>query len=59
MNVTTVTEQVRALFGQDHAALNAAVAAAPAGAQTDSCCCPISRGNAPRTCPPARACCWA
>ena len=32
MNVTTVTEQVRALFGQEHAALNAAVAAAPAGA---------------------------
>ena len=32
MNVTTVTEQVRALFGQNHAALNAAVAAAPAGA---------------------------
>jgi len=32
MNVTTVTEQVRALVGQDHAALNAAVAAAPAGA---------------------------
>ena len=32
MNVTTVTEQMRALFGQDHAALNAAVAAAPAGA---------------------------
>jgi len=32
MNVTTVTEQVRALFGQDHAALNAAVAATPAGA---------------------------
>ncbi len=32
MNVTTVTEQVRTLFGQDHAALNAAVAAAPAGA---------------------------
>jgi xylulokinase len=32
MNVTTVTEQVRALFGHDHAALNAAVAAAPAGA---------------------------
>ena len=32
MNVTTVTEQVRALFGQDHAALNAAVTAAPAGA---------------------------
>jgi xylulokinase len=32
MNVTTVTEQVRALFGQDHAALNAAIAAAPAGA---------------------------
>ncbi len=32
MNVTTVTEQVRALFNQDHAALNAAVAAAPAGA---------------------------
>jgi xylulokinase len=32
MNVTTVTEQVRALFGQDHAALNAAVAALPAGA---------------------------
>jgi xylulokinase len=32
MNVTTVTEQVRALFGQDHAALNAAVAASPAGA---------------------------
>ena len=31
-NVTTVTEQVRALFGLDHAALNAAVAAAPAGA---------------------------
>ena len=30
MNVTTVTEQVRALFNQDHAALNAAVAAAPA-----------------------------
>ncbi|WP_404423068.1 xylulokinase [Nibricoccus sp. IMCC34717] len=32
MNVTTVTEQIRALFGQDHAALNAAVAAAPVGA---------------------------
>jgi xylulokinase len=32
MNVTTVTEQVRALFGLDHAALDAAVAAAPAGA---------------------------
>ena len=32
MNVTTVTERVRALFGQNHAALNAAVAAAPAGA---------------------------
>lgn len=32
MNVTTVTEQVRALFGHDHAALNAAVAATPAGA---------------------------
>jgi sugar (pentulose or hexulose) kinase len=32
MNVTTVTEQVRALFNYDHAALNAAVAAAPVGA---------------------------
>jgi xylulokinase len=32
MNVTTVTEQVRALFGYDHAALDAAVAAVPAGA---------------------------
>ena len=32
MNVTTVTEQVRALFGYDHAALNSAVAAVPAGA---------------------------
>ena len=32
MNVTSVTEQVRTLFGYDHAALNAAVAAAPAGA---------------------------
>ncbi len=32
MNVTTVTEQVRALFGQDHAGLEAAVASAPAGA---------------------------
>lgn len=32
MNVTTVTEQIRALFGQDHAALEAAVASAPAGA---------------------------
>jgi xylulokinase len=32
MNVTTVTEQVRGLFNQDHAALNAAVAGAPAGA---------------------------
>ncbi len=32
MNVTTVTEQVRALFGQDHAALNAAVSSAPVGA---------------------------
>lgn len=32
MNVTTVTEQVRTLFGQDHAALNAEIAAAPAGA---------------------------
>ncbi len=32
MNVTTVTEQVRALFGYDHAALEAAVAGAPAGA---------------------------
>jgi len=32
MNVTTVTEHVRALFGQDHTALNAAIAAAPAGA---------------------------
>ena len=33
MNVTTVTEQVRALFGYDHAALEAAVAGTPAGAQ--------------------------
>ncbi|HEY0944196.1 MAG TPA: xylulokinase [Opitutaceae bacterium] len=32
MNVTTVTEQMRALFNYDHAALTAAVAAAPAGA---------------------------
>ena len=32
MNVTTATEQARALFGYDHAALDAAVAAAPAGA---------------------------
>jgi xylulokinase len=32
MNVTSVTELVRALFGFDHAALEAAVAAAPAGA---------------------------
>jgi sugar (pentulose or hexulose) kinase len=31
MNVTTVTEQVRALFGFDHAALNSAVAKTPAG----------------------------
>lgn len=31
MNVTTVTEQVRALFGYDHTALNAAVAGTPAG----------------------------
>jgi xylulokinase len=33
MNVTTVTEQVRALFGYDHAQLEAAVAGAAAGAQ--------------------------
>ncbi|MEO7796754.1 MAG: xylulokinase [Opitutaceae bacterium] len=32
MNVTTVTEQVRTLFGQDHAAMAAAVGAAPVGA---------------------------
>jgi xylulokinase len=32
MNVTTVTEQVRALFGFDYAALDAAVAATPPGA---------------------------
>ena len=32
MNVTTVTERVRALFNYDHAALDAAVASAPAGA---------------------------
>jgi xylulokinase len=32
MNVTTVTEQVRALFGYDHAALEAAVTSAPVGA---------------------------
>ena len=32
MNVTTVTEQVRALFGYDHATLDAAVRATPAGA---------------------------
>ncbi|MBI5690360.1 MAG: xylulokinase [Verrucomicrobia bacterium] len=32
MNVTTVTEQVRALFGYDHAALEEAVAGVPAGA---------------------------
>jgi xylulokinase len=32
MNVTTVTEQARALFGFDHAALDAAVASTPAGA---------------------------
>jgi xylulokinase len=31
MNVTTVTEQVRALFNYDHAALTEAVAATPAG----------------------------
>ena len=32
MNVTTVTEQMRAIFGFDHSALDAAVAATPAGA---------------------------
>ena len=32
MNVTTVTERVRALFNYDHAALDAAVARVPAGA---------------------------
>lgn len=32
MNVTTVTEQVRTLFAQNHEALNAAVADTPAGA---------------------------
>ena len=32
MNVTTVTEQVRALFGYDHNKLAEAIAAAPAGA---------------------------
>lgn len=32
MNVTTVTEQMRALFGFDHAKLADAIAAAPAGA---------------------------
>jgi len=32
MNVTTVTEQVRGMFGWDHAVLDQAVAAAPAGA---------------------------
>ena len=32
MNVTTVTEQLRALCGMDHAALTAAVSSAPAGA---------------------------
>ncbi|MSU64570.1 MAG: xylulokinase [Opitutus sp.] len=32
MNVTTVTAQIRALFGYDHDALESAVAAAPAGA---------------------------
>ena len=32
MNLTLVTEQFRALFGWDHAALEAAVTAAPAGA---------------------------
>ncbi len=32
MNVTTVTEQVRQLFGQDHAGLAAAVGSVPAGA---------------------------
>ncbi len=32
MNVTTVTEQVRQLFGMDHAALAAAVQSVPAGA---------------------------
>ena len=32
MNVTTVTEQVRAMFGWDHAALDQAIAATPAGA---------------------------
>ncbi len=32
MNVTAVTEQVRALFGQDHAALEAGVTATSAGA---------------------------
>ena len=32
MNVTTVTEQVRSLFGQDHAALEAGVVSTPPGA---------------------------
>lgn len=32
MNVTTVTEQMRGLFGQDHAAFDAAVQSAPPGA---------------------------
>ena len=33
MNVTTVTEQARSLFGYDHAALEAAVVRVPAGAR--------------------------
>jgi len=33
MNVTTVTEQMRALFGYDHAALEKAVEGTPAGAE--------------------------
>lgn len=33
MNVTTVTEQMRGLFGQDHAAFNKAVSEAPVGSK--------------------------
>ena len=52
MNVTAVTERVRGLFNFDHAALDAAVAATPAGAD-GLVLLPYLAGSAPPTLPDA------
>ncbi len=54
MNVTVATEQARAMFGWDHAAMEAAVRA-PRRARAGCCFCRTSTASARPTCRAARA----